>query len=101
LEKWEVWGIGRGKGELVNGGNYTSIGDGPFKIARGLAAYDAGRGATMTSTMTRIRGSALGCGIISARGEKLGNAEIALGRGCQQVILGILRTMHEDEDGMT
>lgn len=86
LEKWKVCRIGGWKRKLVNGGNYTGIGDRPFKVARGLATYDAGR----TAAMPRVR-----CGgldrVISARGEKLGNAKVALRRGSQKVILRILQ----------
>jgi hypothetical protein len=45
--------------------------------------------------MPRVRGSGLGCRIIGAWGEKLGDAKVALGRGCQQVVLCILRAKHE------
>jgi hypothetical protein len=56
LEKREIWRVGRWKSELVDGGNYTGIGNGPFEVTRGLTAYDAGGGATMSGTVTRIRG---------------------------------------------
>ena len=93
LEKWKVWRIGRWKGELVYGRDYASIGDRPFEVARRFAAYNARR--STTRPMPRVRGRCLGCGIIGARWEQLGNAKVALGRGCQQVVLRILRTMHE------
>jgi hypothetical protein len=93
LEKWKVWRIGRWKGELVYRRDYAGIGDRPLQVARGFAAYDARRGAARS--MPRVRGGGLGCRIIGARWEKLGNAEVALGRGRQQVVLCILRTKHE------
>lgn len=42
LEKREVWRVGGRKSEFVNGGDYASIGNGPFEVARGLATYNAG-----------------------------------------------------------
>ncbi len=41
LEEREVWRVRGGKGEFVDGGDYASIGNGPFEISRGLATYDA------------------------------------------------------------
>jgi hypothetical protein len=97
LEKWKVGRIRGWKREFVNGGNYTSIGDRPFKVARGLATYDTRR----TAAMSRIRGGGLDCGIIGTWGEKLGNAKVALGRGRQKVVLRILQTEHERGKRMT
>jgi hypothetical protein len=93
LEKWKVWRIRGWKGELVYGRDYASIGDRPFEIARRFAAYNARR--STARPMPRVRGRCLGCRIIGARREQLGNAKVALGRGCQQVVLRILRTKHE------
>jgi hypothetical protein len=94
LEKRKVCRIGRWKGKLVYGGDYAGIGDRPFKVARGFAAYDTRRGAARS--MPRVRGSrALGCGIIGTWWEQLGDTEVTLGRGCQQVVLRILRGKHE------
>jgi len=91
LEKWKVRRVGGWKRKLVNGGNYTGIGDRPFEVARGLATYDAGRTAARAA-MPRIRGGGgLDCGVISARGKKLGDAKVALGRGSQKVVLRILQ----------
>lgn len=70
LEKWKVRRIGRWKGELVYGRDYAGVGNGPFKVARGFAAYDARRGAARA--VARIRGRAWR--ITGARWEKLGNA---------------------------
>jgi hypothetical protein len=55
LEKWEVGRVGRWKSELVDGRDNTGVGNGPFEVARGLAAYHTG-GTTVTGTVTRIRG---------------------------------------------
>lgn len=90
LKKWKIRGIGRWKGELVYGRNYAGVGDGPFEVARGFAAYDA-RGSA-ASSMPRIRGGALDRRIISTWWKKLGDAEISLGRGCQKVVLRILKS---------
>lgn len=49
--------------------------------------------------MPRVRGSGLGCRIIGAWGEKLGDTKVALGRGCQQVVLCILGAKHEPGEG--
>ena len=51
LEKWKIWRIGRWKGELVYGRNYTGVGDGPFEVARGFAAHDS---SGTTGSMPRI-----------------------------------------------
>ena len=88
LEKWKIWGIGRWKGELVNGRNYAGVGDRPFEVSRRFTAHDARRAA---SSMPRIRRRALDCRIIGTWWEKLGDAEVALGRGCQKVVLRILK----------
>jgi hypothetical protein len=42
LEKREVWRVGGRKSEFVDGRDYTSIGNGPFEVARGLATNNAG-----------------------------------------------------------
>jgi len=97
LEKWKVWRIGRWKRELVYRRDYAGIDDRPFEVARGFAAYDARRGAARS--MPRVRGSGLGCRNIGAWWEKLGDAKVALGRGCQQVVLCILRAKHEPGGG--
>lgn len=44
LEEGEVGRVGGGEGELVDGGNDTCVCDGPFEVAGGLAAHDAGCG---------------------------------------------------------
>jgi hypothetical protein len=41
--------------------------------------------------MPRIRRRALDCRIIGTWWEKLGDAEVALGRGCQKVVFRVLK----------
>jgi hypothetical protein len=41
------------------------------------------------TTVSRIRGGGLDCGVISTRGEKLGNTKVSLGRRSQKVVLRI------------
>lgn len=72
--------------ELVNRGNDTRVGDGPFEVARGLAAdYARGGGG-----MAWVREGAFI--VVAAGREQLCDAEIALGRGCQQVVFRVLET---------
>lgn len=44
LEEGEVWGVWGREGELVDGRDDTGVCYGPFEVARGFAADDAGRG---------------------------------------------------------
>jgi len=85
LEQRKIWGIRRGEGELVNGRKDTGIGDGPFEVSGRFTANDS----YTTSRMTRIRSRGL-VGAGAAGREELGDTEIALWRGREQVILRVL-----------
>ena len=89
LKEREVWGIWGREGKLVNRGNNPRVSDGPLEIAGSLAADDTcGRG----GGVARIRGR--GLARILTRGKQLGDAEVTLGGGGQEVVL---RVLWEDE----
>ena len=85
MEEGEIRGIWRREGKLVYRRNNTSVGDGPLEIAGGLAANDTcGRG----GGVARIRSGRLA--MVLARREQLGDTEVTLGGGGQEVVLGVL-----------
>lgn len=89
LKEGEVWGVWGRKRELVDGGDDACVRDGPFEVARGFAADDACAGRGVRVPWVRRCGLARDIRVWAGR-EELGNAEVALGRRCQEVVLGIL-----------
>lgn len=85
-EVWRVWGRER---ELVDGRDDACVRDGPFEVARGFAADDSCAGRRVRVTWVGRCGLARDIGVW-ARREELGDAEVALGRGRQKIVLGIL-----------
>ena len=85
LEQRKIRGIRRGEGELVNGRKDTSIGDRPFEVPGCFTTDDSGA----SSRVTRIRRGGF-ASASAARREELGNAQIALWGGREQVVLRVL-----------
>ena len=85
LEKWQIGGVWRGKGELIYRRYDTSVGDRPLQVARSFAADDARRRRGVTGI-----GSRSFAGSIQARRKEFGNTKVALWRRGQEIILGIL-----------
>ena len=54
LEKGKVSRVRRWKCELVDGRDYASVGDGPFEVAGGLAADNAGCRTAVSRAMAWI-----------------------------------------------
>lgn len=84
LKEREIRRIGGWKGKFVNRRNDTRVRDRPFEIPGCLAANDA-RG--------RVTGMAwIGSGsfalVLTGR-EEFSNTEVALGRGGQEIVLGV------------
>ena len=94
MKEREVGGIWRGEGKLVYRRNHTGINDGPLEVAGGLAANDTrGRGSRVARIGRR------GLGGVLARGEELCDTKVTLGRGGQEVVLGILRGCKQEQRG--
>ena len=62
LEEGEIWGVRRGKGELVDGRHDSCICNGPFEIAGGLATDSTGTGSTaVTGVRCSVLATSLRC----------------------------------------
>jgi len=53
LKQRKIWGIRRGKGELVNGCEDTGVGDGPFEVSGCFTSNDSGTSTRMTWIRSR------------------------------------------------